>query len=177
MIAGRWMQPGKPLNGLTEGGLTDGGLMEDALRVRRAVFVEEQGFPAGTEPDALDAQSWQLVLYEDGAPVGAGRIYWAEGDFHLGRVCVLRSARGRGVGDMLMRMLIVKGLDHAASSLVLGAQQQAAPFYARYGFAPEGEPYDEDGVPHCRMRAPAEALRALFRGCGGCGGCARGAQA
>jgi len=151
VIAGRWIQPGKPI--------------EDALRVRRAVFVEEQGFPAGTEPDALDALSWQVVLYESDAPVATGRIYWAEGGFHLGRICVVRGARGRGIGDMLMRMLIAKGLNHAATSLALGAQVRAAPFYARYGFEPEGEPYDEDGVAHCRMRADAEALRGLFRGC------------
>jgi len=147
--------------------------MEDALRVRRAVFVEEQGFPADTEPDALDALSRHVVLYEDDVPVAAGRIYWAEGGFHLGRICVLRDRRGRGIGDLLMRMLIAKGLEHAASSLTLGAQLRAAAFYARYGFQVEGEPYDEDGVPHCRMRADAEVLRRLFRLCKGC---AKGSQ-
>ncbi|MCL2811431.1 MAG: GNAT family N-acetyltransferase [Clostridia bacterium] len=158
MIAGRWFQPGQP----------PGQSIEDALLVRRAVFVEEQGFPADTEPDALDPLSWQVVLYGDGVPMATGRIYWAEGDFHLGRICVLRDSRGRGAGDLLMRMLIAKGLDHAASSLVLGAQVQAAAFYARYGFEVEGEPYDEDGVPHYRMRADAEALRGLFGRCEGC---------
>ena len=159
MIAGRWFPPGQGI--------------QDVLQVRRAVFVEEQGFPADTEPDALDALSWQVVLYGDNAAMATGRIYWAEGDFHLGRICVLRDWRGRGVGDLLMRMLIAKGLEHAASSLVLGAQVRAADFYGRYGFEVEGEPYDEDGVLHCRMRAGAETLRGLF---GGCEGCARGAQ-
>ena len=154
MIAGRWFQPGQEI--------------DDALRVRRAVFVEEQGFPADTEPDAFDPLSWQVVLYGDDVPMATGRIYWAEGDFHLGRICVLRDWRGRGTGDLLMRMLIAKGLDHAARSLVLGAQVRASAFYERYGFYVEGEPYDEDGVAHCRMRADAEALRGLFGGCEGC---------
>lgn len=158
MIAGRWLHPGTQ----------QGEFWEDALRVRRAVFVEEQGFPADTEPDGLDALSWHTVLYEDDVPVAAGRIYWAEGGFHLGRICVLRDWRGRGIGDLLMRMLIAKGLEHAAPSLELGAQSRAASFYARYGFQAEGEPYDEDGVPHCHMRADAEVLQGLFRRCEGC---------
>jgi len=138
--------------------------MEAALRVRRAVFVDEQGFPADSEPDELDALSWQAVLYDAGEPVATGRIYWAEGGFHLGRICVLRAWRGQRLGDALMRLLIAKALNHAALSLVLSAQQQAVSFYARYGFQPEGAPYEEDGVPHRRMRADAAALRALFHG-------------
>jgi len=37
-------------------------------------------------------------------------------------------------------------------SAVLDAQVQAQSFYARFGFAPVGEPFDEDGIPHITMR-------------------------
>ncbi len=156
MISGKWIQPGQPF--------------DDALAVRRAVFVEEQGFPADSEPDALDSVSWQVVIYSDEVPVATGRIYWAEGEFRLGRICVLREYRGQSIGDALMRLLIAKALDHAAPSLALSAQEQAMPFYARYGFEAQGEAYREDGVPHRRMRAPSVALEALFQ-CANCAGC------
>jgi len=134
--------------------------LEDALCVRRAVFIEELGFPPEIETDALDEISWQAVLYKDGAPVASGRIYWEGGDFFLGRICVLRAWRNRGMGDALMRLLIKKALNHAAGSLVLCAIRQAVPFFERYGFRPVGEPCDVDGMPHRHMRATAEALRA-----------------
>ena len=146
MITGKWKKPGEDIT--------------DALGVRMAVFVTEQGFPADTERDAMDDLSWHAVLYDEAArPVATGRIYWWEGEFHIGRVCVAQTARGQGLGDLLMRMLLYKALDHSARSVALSAQLQVLPFYARYGFQPDGEVYMEDGVPHRAMRALAEELR------------------
>lgn len=166
MITGKWLRPGAAI--------------EDALRVRQAVFVEEQGFAGETERDALDEASWHAVLYEGEEPVATGRIYWAEGEFHVGRICVLRALRGRGYGDLLMRLLLYKALDHNAVSVTLGAQLHALPFYARYGFMPYGEEYLEEGVGHQRMRALAAEIRLESAcgggGCEGCVGCAEGGK-
>lgn len=160
MITGKWLRPGAPI--------------EDALRVRQAVFVEEQGFGSETERDTLDDASWHVVLYEGEDPVATGRIYWAEGEFHIGRICVLRALRGQRYGDLLMRLLLYKALDHNARSVTLGAQVHAMPFYARYGFASYGEAYLEEGVAHQRMRVLAAEIR-LESACGG-GGCERCSQ-
>ena len=166
MVHGTWLRPdllpGRPVEEA----------IADALCVRRAVFVKEQGFPAETEPDALDGGCRHAVVYADGEPVAAGRLWWAAGDFHIGRVCVLAEWRGQGVGDALMRMLLHKALAHGARGVALSAQQRVLPFYARYGFAPTGDAYAEDGIPHQRMRADANTLRALFD----CQGCARNAD-
>ncbi len=169
-MTGKWL-PAVPSPGET---LAE--CIADALKVRRAVFVEEQGFPAATEQDALDAMSRHAMLYDGAEPIATGRLYWAEGDFHVGRICVLRAWRGQGCGDALMRLLLHKALEHNARAVVLSAQAQAMPFYARYGFLPEGAPYAEDGVPHQQMRADADALRALFdcKACAHRAACAQG---
>ncbi len=163
MITGKWCKPGDA-----------GPCFRDALAVRMAVFVREQGFPAETEQDALDDISWHAVLYLDDAPVATGRIYWAEGEFHLGRICVDKSARGTGCGDLLMRLLLFKALDHHAHSVTLSAQLPVVPFYARYGFVAVEEAYLEDNVPHQRMRALAGELRLESKcrqRCADCPGC------
>ncbi|KAL2220518.1 acyl-CoA N-acyltransferase [Thermoascus aurantiacus ATCC 26904] len=52
-------------------------LLTDALRVRHAVFVEEQGCSADNELDADDGRSWHWVLYlssEEGGKVPIGVI-------------------------------------------------------------------------------------------------------
>ena len=36
--------------------------------------------------------------------------------------------------------------------IVLHAQRHAESFYLRAGFTPEGEPYEEAGIPHITMR-------------------------
>jgi ElaA protein len=67
------------------------------------------------------------------------------------RVAVVREARGRGVGALLMRHCMDR-LDRERVATVLSAQVHAQAFYRRLGYAAEGEPYLEDGLLHIRMR-------------------------
>lgn len=152
MVQGKWIPPGEAYG--------------EALRLREEVFVREQGFSADLEEDAFDPMSWHVLLYREGVPAATGRIYYCEGAYWLGRLCVKKEARGEGLGDLLMRMLLDKAQRHFAPMVCLGAQQRAMPFYARYGFAPSGEPYQEEGVPHQRMCLRGEDIR-LTGSCGG----------
>lgn len=175
MIRGKFLRPG--------------GDISQALRVRDAVFVREQGYSAALEHDEIDAISWHALVYDAvdaaGEPVGdaagTGRIWWQDGEFHLGRIAVLREKRGLGLGDLVMRMLLFKAKEHAARSVVLSAQLHAAPFYARYGFEPYGGLIDDEGVAHQRMRVLGERInlegtccKPRAGACQGCGGCAAG---
>ena len=152
MVQGKWISPGQSF--------------EEALRLREAVFVQEQGFSQALEQDDKDALSWHVLLYLDGDPAATGRIYYEDGAYWLGRICVKKDARGHGLGDLLMRMLLDKAKRHCAPRVCLGAQARVASFYAKYGFAPCGEPYDEEGVPHQTMCIRGEDIR-LSHACGG----------
>ena len=58
-------------------------------------------------------------------------------------------ARGRG----LSAALLSAALDRTRGRVrVLDAQSHLVGFYARHGFAPAGEQYVEDGIPHTPMR-------------------------
>lgn len=52
----------------------DRALYEDALRVRRIVFIEEQNVPEEEEIDAFEHESFHLVLYDGEQAVAAGRF-------------------------------------------------------------------------------------------------------
>ncbi len=164
MIRGKLLRPGSDIS--------------QALHVRDAVFVREQGYSAALEHDEIDRISWHALVYDQadasGEPVGdacgTGRIWWQDGEFHLGRIAVLREKRGQGLGDLLMRMLLFKAREHGARSVALSAQLQAVPFYARYGFVPFGEQILDEGVPHQRMRVMGDQINLE----GTC--CKRGAQ-
>ena len=101
------------------------------LTLRRSVF--------GRGRDALDELAQQVVVYAEGRPVGAARLWWADGAFQLGEVGVPPEERKKGFGDLLVRMVLHKALCHHAGRLELTAPAEAAPFFARYGFAPTGE--------------------------------------
>ena len=123
---------------------------ETRLRaVRLAVFVVEQNIPEELEWDAMDAVSIH-VLAEDpgGTPIGCARLL---PDGHIGRVAVLSDWRGRGVGAALLERLIAVARARGDTRVVLNAQEQAMPFYARFGFVPEGEAFMEADIPHRAM--------------------------
>ena len=111
MIQGKWFSPGCDLTAV--------------LSVREAVFSRGA--------DDLDAISWNVLVYQDSVPAAAGRIWWQDGAFWLGDICVLESFRRQGLGDLVLRLLLYKALDHAAREVRLVWQRELAGFFARLG--------------------------------------------
>jgi predicted GNAT family N-acyltransferase len=123
-------------------------------RVRRCVFIDEQGVPEEEEWDAADPASVHvLAVVGDRDPVGTGRL---ESCGKIGRVAVLREWRGAGVGAEIMRRLVNQATELGFDSVYLHAQTAAAGFYRRLGFRAEGPVFDEVGIPHVRMRLGIE---------------------
>ena len=131
--------------------LTDWRTDAEALRlVRRRVFIDEQRVPENLEWDDVDeACTHALASGSDGAPVGCGRLL---ADGHIGRMAVLASWRGRGVGDALLATLVETARARGDARVLLNAQTHALPFYARHGFVAQGAPFEEAGIPHQAMR-------------------------
>ncbi|MFB6183111.1 MAG: GNAT family N-acetyltransferase [Haloarculaceae archaeon] len=129
------------------------GEREDALDVRRAVFIEEQGVSEEIEIDDREQESIHFVAYADGEPVGAARL--RELDDATGkaeRVAVLRSHRGEGFGRRLMTTLEATASDRGLTEMVLHAQTRVEEFYAALGYETTSGEFQEAGIPHVEMR-------------------------
>ncbi len=142
MIEGKWFPQGAEI------GLP--------ISVREAVF--------GRGRDALDALAQQVVVYREGEAVGSARLWWSEGGFRLGDVGVLAGERGRGYGDLLVRLLLFKALTHGARTISLTAPPDTRAFFAKYGFAPDASAEGEMSI-----RATDVRLSHCGPGCDGCG--------
>ncbi|MFZ6780534.1 GNAT family N-acetyltransferase [Undibacterium sp. Ji83W] len=124
-------------------------LQKDAQAIRYAVFVIEQKIPAELEWDAADAQCVHAVAYDaNGKAVGTGRLL---PDAHIGRMAVLTTARGLGVGAKILRALMAEAQARGEPAVRLNAQQSAENFYLKEGFARDGEIFEEAGIPHVSM--------------------------
>ncbi|MBB6085135.1 hypothetical protein HNR28_003188 [Castellaniella defragrans] len=122
----------------------------EASRIRLEVFVEEQRVPLEEELDARDAQCLHAIAYDaDGQAMGTGRLL---PDGHIGRMAVRRAWRGQGVGSLLLTALMDAARRRGDAEVVLDAQLQARPFYARHGFVEEGDTFMDAGIPHRVMR-------------------------
>ncbi|MFE9646544.1 GNAT family N-acetyltransferase [Streptomyces sp. NPDC006365] len=142
---------------------------EACFAVRKEVFVSEQQVPEDLEYDAYDADAVHvLAVREDGVPIGAGRLLYGAaavaktggdpGVGSLGRLAVLKSARGLGVG-----IALVQGIEDAArarglTAVDLHAQTHALGFYERLGYVAYGPEYLEAGIPHQAMRRSLQPL-------------------
>ncbi|WP_172384037.1 GNAT family N-acetyltransferase [Streptomyces sp. MNP-20] len=142
--------------------------LDVCFAVRKEVFVAEQGVPEDLEYDAYDTGAVHVlaVRREDGAPVGTGRLLTGEaaavkngGDATvgaLGRLAVLRSARGLGVGAALVRAIEDAARERGLGAVDLHAQTRALGFYERLGYEVYGPEFPDAGIPHRAMR---KALR------------------
>ena len=135
-----------------------GGDLTEPLALRREIFARGR--------DALDEEAQQVVVYEEGVPVGTARLWWAQGAFHLGDMGVLPQRRGQGFGDLLVRLALYKALLHQGREVRLAAPQAIVPFFARYGFVPDPGIAQGELVS---MGIRAEEIR--LDGCGSCQGC------
>ncbi|MBO6047003.1 MAG: GNAT family N-acetyltransferase [Erysipelotrichaceae bacterium] len=121
------------------------------LKVREEVFIIEQSC-IYADIDDLDPQSSHLWIEENGQ-INAYLRFFQRDDttMQIGRV--LTRIRGVGLG----RQIVAKGIDECfkkagITSIYIEAQCYAEGFYERLGFKSFGEPFDEDGIPHIKMR-------------------------
>ena len=125
---------------------------DQCFRIRTTVFVEEQEVPLELEMDEYDAVATHFLLRDGETPLATARLVDKYGLAKIGRVAVLKEARGRGLGLLLMQAVIEEAKHRGFTESVLDAQTYAVPFYARLGYVAEGEEFDDAGIPHFLMR-------------------------
>ena len=124
-----------------------------ALALRIEVFCGEQGVTFDGDRDGLDDEAVHLVaLDDDGEVIGTCRLLIEPGGTaRFGRLCVLASARGTGVGAALLDAAEREARAADARRIGMHAQTGALSLYRRAGFRPYGEPFDEEGIEHVGM--------------------------
>ncbi len=126
----------------------------DACRaLRRVVFIDEQGVSEADEIDDLDDIAVHLLAVLNGAPTGTARLLTHGNVGKIGRVCVLKDARGQGIGAELTRAALAHfGQMQTISAVKLSAQISAVPFYEKLGFSAYGPVYLDAGIDHRDMQ-------------------------
>ena len=123
---------------------------QTCLDLRKAVFIDEQGFPE--DLDEQDDIALHLLAKDGEKPVGAARLVIDEDVAKIDRICVMPGMRGSGLGAAIVRAAMDIARDiPGVTSAQLSAQVRAMAFYESLGFAAKGPVYDDFGVPHQTM--------------------------
>ena len=130
----------------------------EALRLRSEVFVVEQQC-IFHDMDGADPKAMHLLGVQHGELQAYARCFEAGVKFteaSFGRVLTRQSARGKGLGHVLVAQAISAiSQVWGPQAIRIGAQMQLADFYAKHGFVDTGTHYLEDGIPHLEMLRPA----------------------
>lgn len=116
--------------------------------IRRKVFVIEQGLEPEIEWDGKDASATHVLASVDGEYIGTGRI---QASGHLGRLSVISSYRGLGIGKAMISHLLEIARAQKHELAYLNAQVHAVSFYEQFGFVVIGKVFMVAGIPHQRM--------------------------
>ncbi len=120
------------------------GLREEVLRKPLGMFL--------TIDPAVEESSLHLLALDGETVVGTLLLTPLPGGrARLRQAAVRASYRGRGTGRRLVRLAEEQAAKMGITVLVLHARKEAAGFYERAGYTPEGGEFTEVGIPHRLM--------------------------
>lgn len=122
-----------------------------ALALRHAVFSGEQGVDGAADQDGRDPESLQVVALREGRVVGTCRVLIDGAEGRLGRMAVEPELRNRGIGTELLLVAEREAREQGARQMLLHAQLEAEPLYARAGYERRGGVFLEQGIEHVGM--------------------------
>jgi putative N-acetyltransferase (TIGR04045 family) len=133
-------------------------------RIRRAVFVTEQGLFPGSDRDQHDDEpaTVHLLGLVDGEPAGTVRLYPLTGAlWHGDRLAVLPEFRRSRIGAQLVQLAVTLAGDRGGTRMQARIQLPNVRFFERLGWRPTAPPADHLGIPHQWMAIPLRADRGV----------------
>ena len=125
--------------------------LDQAFSIRLRGFVREQGVPVEIEMDRDDKRALHFLALKAGKAVGTARVVMRHRSAKVGRLAVLKTYRGKGVGTKLLKRAIVTAKKHGAREIYLHAQVPVIAFYEALAFRCVGPVFTEAGIPHQKM--------------------------
>lgn len=127
--------------------------LEGALKVRREVFIKEQGISPEEEYDGCDEEALHMVVMDRGKVIGTARVrFLSDRQAKIERMAILKSFRRRGIGSRILSFLNEELDDKQVDELVLHAQYSVMAFYRSCGFKEIGSPFLEADIKHIKMK-------------------------
>tara|TARA_R110000782_G_scaffold33826_2_gene81306 strand:- start:388 stop:810 length:423 start_codon:yes stop_codon:yes gene_type:complete len=123
--------------------------MESHLRsIRTQVFIEEQSVPVELEWEEADIDCIHLLVKQDNNYIATSRLLDTG---QIGRMAVLKPYRHRGIGDAMLKKLLIIAYSMGMDAVFLNAQLDAMDFYKKNGFIEQGDIFDDADIPHIKM--------------------------
>lgn len=122
-------------------------------RVRREVFVHEQGIFAGDDRDGWDGDAVKVVAAIGATVLGAVRLYRLDeaGLWKGDRLAVLPEGRRLRIGAPLVRLAVATAGERGGTRMIALIQARNVAFFRHLGWSALGDETDYRGATHQEM--------------------------
>jgi len=126
--------------------------LEEALDIRKRVFVEEQGISETLEIDGNDSSALHMIVKNGDIAVGTARVrFLSKQQAKMERMAILKSSRGSGIGKGIIAFLEEELKKRGIEQIVLHSQYYVIDFYKKCGYKETGLPFLDADIKHITM--------------------------
>lgn len=126
--------------------------IENAFKIRKCVFIEEQKIPENIEIDQFEKQSDHFLILDDKNPIGTARVRYLDNKTaKIERMAILKENRNKGAGSVLFKYILEFLKEKEISIVTINAQLHARDFYCKFDFNQVGDVFEEAGIKHIKM--------------------------
>ena len=127
-------------------------LYAQAVKLREAMLRKPLGLTLSQEELTDDALRRHFCALTNGTVVGSVSFKpLGPHTLQLKQMAVADGRQGKGVGSRLLAFAEAWARRGGYGMIILNARIGVEDFYKRHGYAAEGEPFDENTIPHIRM--------------------------
>ncbi len=128
---------------------------DQAIRLRQEVLRAPLGRSIQDDPLEEEVDQVHFGFFADGIILGTASLVESRtGSWKMRQVAVSPGAQGKSVGRALVRACRAFAKTQDATTLYCHARDTAKGFYEHCGWQAFGEPFEEVGIPHTKMRDP-----------------------
>jgi len=127
-----------------------------AFRIRKEIFVDEQGLFDTSDKDENDADSIHLVAKKGNKIIGTVRVYrdsTKQNHWIGGRLAVEKDFRATWAGPYLVKEAMKRVMKKGCDVFTAHIQEKNIPFFLKLGWKPIGPVIEHYGRPHQKMLA------------------------
>lgn len=127
--------------------------LEAAFKVRKQVFVTEQGIPEDIELDDRENEALHMVVQDGAKVIGTARVMFLDnGQAKLERMAILKPYRRQGIGSKVIAFINEELRNRQVKQVILHAMYSVVAFYQHCGFETSGPTFWEAGIKHIKMQ-------------------------
>ncbi len=124
---------------------------KDAVKLREDVLRKPMGQTFSEQE--LDEEKFHLQVagFDKGRLIATAVLVPETAKLKMQRVAVLEDLRNLNVGSAMMAFCEEYAVTNGYKIVYCHARDTAVNFYLRNGYQPEGDYFEEDGIPHLKM--------------------------